>query len=63
MWRACRRMRGNFSTMPFTAERFVLFSSKDSVGGGPYIIEETYPLAGQKGGERRGEALNQAALS
>ena len=56
-------LRGNFSTMPFTAERFVLFSSKDSVGGGPYIIEETYPLAGQKGGERRGEALKQAALS
>lgn len=28
----------------FTAARFVLFSSKDSVGGGPYILEEDYPL-------------------
>jgi 2'-5' RNA ligase len=25
--------------------RFVLFSSRASVGGGPYIAEETYPLA------------------
>jgi hypothetical protein len=22
----------------------VLFSSRDSVGGGPYIVEEAYPL-------------------
>jgi len=24
---------------------FELFSSKESVGGGPYLVEETYPLA------------------
>jgi 2'-5' RNA ligase len=29
----------------FRPTRFALFSSKDSVGGGPYIVEATYPLA------------------
>lgn len=37
--------RGNFQAMPFTAGRFVLFSAKSSVGGGPYLVEEAYPLA------------------
>jgi 2'-5' RNA ligase len=36
--------RGNFSTAPFTIGRFVLMSSRDSVGGGPYIVEEAWPL-------------------
>ena len=36
--------RGNFSTLPFKIGRFVLLSSKDSVGGGPYVTEEAYPL-------------------
>ncbi len=39
--------RGNFSTTLFKVSRFVLMSSKDSVGGGPYIIEEFYPLVGR----------------
>lgn len=30
--------------LSFTAERFVLYSSRDSVGGGPYIVEEPYEL-------------------
>ena len=38
--------RGNFATMPFKVTRFVLMSSRDSVGGGPYIIEEAWPLTG-----------------
>ena len=38
--------RGNFSTAPFRVGRFVLMSSRDSVGGGPYVIEETWPLTG-----------------
>ncbi len=38
--------RGNFSTAPFRIGRFVLMSSRDSVGGGPYVIEEAWPLAG-----------------
>lgn len=36
--------RGYFPPLKFTAERFVLFSSKDSVGGGPYVVEAEYPL-------------------
>ena len=36
--------RGNFQTAPFTVPRFVLLSSRDSVGGGPYLTEEIFPL-------------------
>ena len=38
--------RGNFSALPFKVGRFVLMSSRDSVGGGPYIVEEAWPLSG-----------------
>ncbi|WP_127521634.1 RNA 2',3'-cyclic phosphodiesterase [Mesorhizobium sp. Z1-4] len=38
--------RGNFATMPFRVGRFVLMSSRASVGGGPYVIEEAWPLMG-----------------
>ena len=31
--------------LPFTVARFVLFSSRASVGGGPYVVEAAYPLA------------------
>lgn len=37
--------RGAFQAPPFIAARFVLFSAKSSVGGGPYLVEEAYPLA------------------
>ncbi|GAA0785593.1 RNA 2',3'-cyclic phosphodiesterase [Roseibium denhamense] len=37
--------RGNFQAPPFIAGRFVLFSSRSSIGGGPYLVEEAYPLA------------------
>ena len=36
---------GRFSPLEFTVRRFVLFSSRDSVGGGPYLVEHAYPLA------------------
>ncbi|UUP17398.1 RNA 2',3'-cyclic phosphodiesterase [Nitratireductor thuwali] len=36
--------RGNFAAMPFKVGRFVLMSARDSIGGGPYIIEEAWPL-------------------
>ncbi|MBA5778683.1 RNA 2',3'-cyclic phosphodiesterase [Stappia sp. F7233] len=36
--------RGHFQAPSFTAGRFVLFSSRASVGGGPYLVEEAYPL-------------------
>ena len=36
--------RAGFRSAPFPVSRFVLFSSRASVGGGPYVIEEAYPL-------------------
>jgi len=37
-------VRGAFPRVTFTARRFVLYSSRDSVGGGPYVVEAAYPL-------------------
>jgi len=37
--------RGPLSFLSFTVGRFVLFSSRASVGGGPYVVEAAYPLA------------------
>jgi RNA 2',3'-cyclic 3'-phosphodiesterase len=37
--------RGFFRTSPFKVSRFVLFSSRNSVGGGPYVVEASYPLS------------------
>lgn len=34
-----------FEPLGFEVERFVLFSSRDSVGGGPYLVEQAYDLA------------------
>jgi 2'-5' RNA ligase len=36
---------GDFRGPSFDVDRFVLYSSKASVGGGPYLVEEAYPLA------------------
>ena len=36
--------RGFFRTPSFRVARFVLFSSRASVGGGPYVVEASYPL-------------------
>jgi 2'-5' RNA ligase len=36
--------RGLFTSRKFTARRFVLYSARDSVGGGPYVVEAAYPL-------------------
>lgn len=36
---------GQFMAMSFVVDRFVLLSSRESVGGGPYIVEQDYPLA------------------
>jgi RNA 2',3'-cyclic 3'-phosphodiesterase len=38
-------VRGPFRPLPFAVSRFVLFSSKASVGGGPYVVEAAYPFA------------------
>ncbi len=38
--------RGGFMSMPFEVTSFVLYSAKASTGGGPYVVEEEYPLEG-----------------
>lgn len=55
--------RGNFSTAPFRVGRFVLMSSKDSVGGGPYIVEEAWPLLGGEGMSARAAAADRSEAS
>jgi len=37
--------RSSFHSVPFDVTRFVLFSSQPSRGGGPYIVEQVYPLS------------------
>lgn len=37
--------RGGFYIPPFKLKEFVLLSSRDSIGGGPYIREEVYDLS------------------
>jgi 2'-5' RNA ligase len=36
--------RGLFFSRQFEADHFVLFSSRASTGGGPYVVEASYPL-------------------
>jgi 2'-5' RNA ligase len=36
--------RGYFPPLTFRVERFVLYSSRASVGGGPYVVEAAFPL-------------------
>ena len=36
--------RPRLDTEPFFVERFVLFSSRPRVGGGPYVVEADFPL-------------------
>jgi RNA 2',3'-cyclic 3'-phosphodiesterase len=47
-------LRAPFRSPPFEVSRFVLFSSRASVGGGPYVVEAAYPLAA--GGGQRADA-------
>ncbi len=37
-------IRGALAAPSFEASRFVLYSSRHSVGGGPYVVEAVYPL-------------------
>ena len=37
--------RAPFRSSPFPIGRFVLFSSRASVGGGPYVVEDSYALS------------------
>ena len=36
--------RGAIAIEPYTAPRCVLYSARDSVGGGPYVVEAAFPL-------------------
>lgn len=47
---------GRFKCEPFTAQRFVLYSSRPRIGGGPYVIEAAFPLAGGYAGDWAEEA-------
>lgn len=49
---------GAFRLEPFTVERFVLFSSRPQVGGGPYVVEDAYPLRGASPGAAMDDAGN-----
>jgi RNA 2',3'-cyclic 3'-phosphodiesterase len=42
-------LRAPFRTASFRVSRFVLFSSRMSVGGGPYVVEAAYPLTDDSG--------------
>ena len=35
---------GNFSSDPFTVDHISIFSARPSRGGGPYVVEQTFPL-------------------
>jgi RNA 2',3'-cyclic 3'-phosphodiesterase len=37
--------RAHYRSAWFEVSRFVLYSSRSSVGGGPYVVEADYPLA------------------
>ncbi len=40
--------RGYFPPLTFRADRFVLYSSRASVGGGPYVVEAEFPLVSRQ---------------
>lgn len=39
--------QGGVGPATFTVSRFVLYSSRNSIGGGPYVVEAAYPLEDQ----------------
>jgi 2'-5' RNA ligase len=55
--------RGNFRAAPFRVGRFVLMSSRDSVGGGPYVVEEAWPLHGSESARQPGQAATASDAS
>jgi 2'-5' RNA ligase len=51
--------RGHYRSLSFQVSRFVLFSSRASVGGGPYVVEADYPLGeSQEAGEDEWETAD-----
>jgi RNA 2',3'-cyclic 3'-phosphodiesterase len=51
--------RGHYRSSSFQVSRFVLFSSRASVGGGPYVVEADYPL--DQPGSSEGRSLASAS--
>lgn len=49
-------LRGGFQTPEFRVDRFALFSARDSVGGGPYVLEEGFALSQHDAREQGGES-------
>jgi 2'-5' RNA ligase len=47
--RRLRRIGLPPETRKFEATRYVLFSARESMGGGPYLVEAAYPLQGPDG--------------
>jgi 2'-5' RNA ligase len=47
---------GHLRCEPFLVSRFVLLSSRPKVGGGPYVVEDAFPLQGAGVGEFPGGA-------
>jgi RNA 2',3'-cyclic 3'-phosphodiesterase len=41
--------RQPFRSMSFPVSRFVLYSSRAAIGGGPYVVEADYPLTARTG--------------
>lgn len=56
-------LRGGFSGGAFEVERFVLYSSKASRGGGPYVIEGDWALEARSSGFGLGGGLGRGSLS
>jgi RNA 2',3'-cyclic 3'-phosphodiesterase len=42
-------LRAPFRSPPFKVSRFVLFSSRMSIGGGPYVVEAAYQMTDGRG--------------
>lgn len=55
--------RSNFRTDPFTVSRFVVMSARESVGGGPYVTEEIYPLTQAKPSSQPIEAMPKSSIN
>lgn len=53
-------VRGGFTTPPFEVDAFCLMSSRDSTGGGPYVVEERHELL--EPGHRSGSASYEAMM-
>jgi 2'-5' RNA ligase len=52
--------RGHFPPLTFRAARTVLFSARDGVGGGPYLVEAAYRLGAEEGASARANASSVA---